>query len=100
MCSVGSRATPSTASGEIGDAVAARAPRFYDGRIVDVNRGSRVRTVRGDDTVKWRFLVTSAAQIQRHFEHPIPATFDHLKVGLRVRILAGSPTMNPRSGRR
>jgi hypothetical protein len=68
---------------------------FYYGHIIDVNRGSRVITVRGDDKVKRRFLVTTEALIQRHFEHPIPGTFDHLKVGLRVRILAGSTTMNP-----
>lgn len=68
---------------------------FYYGNIIDVNPGSRVITVREDDKVRWRFLVTSETQIQRHIEHPTPATFDHLKVGLRVRILAGSPTRNP-----
>jgi hypothetical protein len=68
---------------------------FYYGQIIDVNRGSRVITVRGDDKVKRRFLVTSEALIQRHIEHPIGTTFEHLKVGLRVRILAGSATMNP-----
>jgi hypothetical protein len=125
MCGFGSRPAPSTASREIGDAVTARPARaspawstsvlvislmlfaaieasangdgqlFFYGQVIDVNRGSRVITVRGDDKVKRRFLVTSEAQIQRHFAHPIPATFEHLKVGLRVRILAGSATMNP-----
>src|SRR5262245_49410230 len=70
-------------------------PLFYYGEIVDVNPGSRVITLKGDHDEKWRFQVSSWATLEHDLEHPRRATFEELQVGVRVRVLAGSPTMNP-----
>jgi len=71
-------------------------PLFYYGRIVDVNPGSRVIAVRGDDNSKRRLQVTPATEIHKHVDRPVAAGFEDLTVGARVRVLVGwAPTTNP-----
>ncbi len=68
---------------------------FYYGRVVDINPGSRVITMRGDDNAKWRFKVTESTEFERDLERPVSATLADVTIGVRVRILAGSAMMNP-----
>jgi hypothetical protein len=68
---------------------------FYYGQVVDINPGSRVITVRGDDGAKWRFKVTASTEFEKDLERPVSATLADVTIGVRVRILAGSATMNP-----
>jgi hypothetical protein len=71
-------------------------PVFCYGEIVDVNPGSRVVTVRRDDKSKSRFKVTSVTEIQKHLDRPVPAGFEDLRLGARVRVLVGwTSTTNP-----
>jgi hypothetical protein len=76
-------------------AAAQEMPVFLYGQVVDINPGSHVISVRGDDNTKWRFKVTASTQLEKHLERPEPATFEDLRVGSRVRILIGLTTMNP-----
>ena len=68
---------------------------FYYGRVVDINPGSRVITVRGGDNAKWRFKVTESTEFEKNLERPVSATLADVTIGVRVRILAGSAMMNP-----
>jgi hypothetical protein len=77
-------------------AVAGDDPRtFYYGQVVDINPGSRVITVRGDDNTKWRFKITASTEFEKDLERPVSATLADVTIGARVRILALSATMNP-----
>jgi hypothetical protein len=68
---------------------------FFYGQLIDINPGSRIITVRGDDQEKWRFKIVASTEFQKDLKQPVPATFQDLKVGIRVRVLGGSPTANP-----
>src|SRR6266704_2647179 len=68
---------------------------FYYGQVIDINPGSRVITVRGDDGAKWRFKITASTEFEKDLERPVAATLADVTLGVRVRILAGSPLMNP-----
>ena len=70
-------------------------PTFLYGQVVDINPGSHVISVLGDNHVKWRLKVTSETELEKYLARPQPAVFEDLSLGVRVRVLVGSRTMNP-----